>query len=111
MDEFLLTANVLTWVSAFLTLVLGLAAKEFVVTFTSGFLFFLNRQFNEGDRIIIDGHKGIIVKIGIRQTVFGLEEKDGYIWRFVYNDRIKYLRLEKIILDSKISDGIIDAKT
>ena len=39
----------------------------------------------------------MIVKIGARQTVFGVYSERGYTWRYVPNERIPYLKLEKVI--------------
>jgi proteasome assembly chaperone (PAC2) family protein len=39
----------------------------------------------------------MIVKIGARQTVFGVYSQRGYTWRYVPNERIPTLKLEKVI--------------
>ena len=39
----------------------------------------------------------MIVKIGARQTVFGVYSDRGYTWRYVPNERIPFLKLEKVI--------------
>jgi hypothetical protein len=39
----------------------------------------------------------MIVKIGVSQTVFGVYSDRGYTWRYVPNERIPYLKLEKVI--------------
>jgi hypothetical protein len=53
--------------------------------------------FNEGDEVLLDGELAMIVKIGARQTVFGVYSDRGYTWRYVPNERIPYLKLEKVI--------------
>ena len=53
--------------------------------------------FNEGDEVLLDGELAMIVKIGARQTVFGVYSERGYTWRYVPNERIPYLKLEKVI--------------
>jgi hypothetical protein len=57
----------------------------------------MNTAFNEGDKVILDGHDAIIVKIGLRDTVFGVYTDRGYTWRYVPNVKIPNLKLEKII--------------
>ena len=36
-------------------------------------------------------------EIGISETVFGVYSERGYTWRYVPNERIPYLKLEKVI--------------
>ena len=57
----------------------------------------MNRAFTEGDKVLLDGKDAIIVKIGIRDTVFGVYSDKGYTWRYVPNIKIPNLKLEKII--------------
>ena len=40
-----------------------------------------------------------IVKIGATQTIFGIVNGRGYIWRFVPNSEIHSVKLEKIVSD------------
>jgi proteasome assembly chaperone (PAC2) family protein len=46
---------------------------------------------------LLDGELAMIVKIGARQTVFGVYSDRGYTWRYVPNERIPFLKLEKVI--------------
>ena len=59
--------------------------------------FKMNGAFHEGQKVILDGQEALIVKIGITETVFGVYTDRGYTWRFVPNERIPFLKLEKII--------------
>ena len=70
----------------------------------------MNPAFNEGDHVILDDCDAIIVKIGLRESVFGVYKDKGYVWRYIPNDRLKFHKLEKIInkdlhLDSKAEKG------
>ena len=60
-------------------------------------MFKMNRAFNEGDSVIIDGADAVIVRIGLTETVFGIYGEKGYTWRYVPNERIPFLKLEKIV--------------
>ena len=78
--------------------------RDFVASLSKGLKFKMNSQFKEGDKVIIDGERGLIVKIGISQTVFGITKAVGefegdYVWRYVPNERIPFLKLEKVIWD------------
>ena len=62
-----------------------------------GLKFKFDPAFNEGDEVLLDSELAMIVKIGARQTVFGVYSERGYTWRYVPNERIPYLKLEKVI--------------
>ena len=80
-----------------LTLLVGLAIKDYAVTFVKGAFFRFFSPFDEGDKVILEGKPALIIKIGFTETVFGVYNDDGYTWRYVQNERIPYLKLEKIV--------------
>ena len=85
-------------ISIFIASVLGgLALKDYSVSFIKGLKFKLNSQFNEGDKVLLDGEQAMIIKIGMGTTVFGVYSKDGYTWRYISNNKIESLKLEKIV--------------
>ena len=85
-------------ISIFLASVLGgLALKDYSVSFIKGLKFKLNSQFNEGDKVLLDGEQAMIIKIGMGTTVFGVYGRDGYTWRYISNTKIESLKLEKIV--------------
>ena len=57
----------------------------------------MNPAFNEGDAVILNDEDAIIVKIGLRESVFGVYSKKGYTWRYIQNDRLHMIKLEKIV--------------
>ena len=80
-----------------LTLLVGLAIKDWATGFIKGSMFRLKSSFKEGDKVILDGNQAMIVKIGLTETVFGVYSSDGYVWRYVPNERIPMLKLSKIV--------------
>ena len=80
-----------------LTLIVALAMRDWATSLIKGLKFKMNKAFTEGDKVIIDGQKALIVKIGMSETVFGVYGKDGYTWRYVPNERIAFSKLEKIV--------------
>ena len=80
-----------------LTLIAALAMRDWATSFIKGMKFKMNKAFQEGDKVILDGCPALIVKIGMSETVFGVYNKDGYTWRYVPNERIAFLKLEKIV--------------
>jgi len=80
--------------------------KDFITSVSKGIVFYTNRAFGEGDRVKIDDADAIIVKIGLRQTVFSIIKEDGdYVWRYVPNEMISSLKLEKVIYDAESKEN------
>ena len=92
-----LTELLLPWIAILLSIIIALWLKDFAQNFMIGLKFRMNGAFNEGDKVLLDGKDAIIVKIGMRDTVFGVYSDKGYTWRYVPNERIPYLKLEKVI--------------
>jgi len=89
------TINTYVWMAV--TFIVTLLFKDILTTLFYGLLFYLDKSFNEGDKVIVDGQKATIIKIGLRKTVFLIEETKT--WRYVVNDKVRYLKLEKRIDD------------
>ena len=99
-----ITEFILPYIGMVLIVVFGFMIKDFATKMSKGIAFSMNKQFQEGDHVLIDGERALIVKIGFTQTVFGVTKSNGefdgdYVWRYVPNERIDYLKLEKIIFD------------
>ena len=99
-----ITEFILPYIGMVLIVVFGFMIKDFATKMSKGIAFSMNKQFQEGDHVLIDGERALIVKIGFTQTVFGVTKSNGefdgdYVWRYVPNERIDFLKLEKIIFD------------
>jgi small-conductance mechanosensitive channel len=99
-----LTELILPWVAVLMSAIIAFMLKDFVSSFSKGIKFKFNPQFREGDKVILDGERALIVKIGMTETVFGVTKSSGefdgdYVWRYVPNERISFLKLEKLIFD------------
>jgi len=99
-----LTEFLLPYIGMVLIVIFGFMLKDFATKMSKGIAFSMNKQFQEGDHVLIDGERALIVKIGVTQTVFGVTKSNGefdgdYVWRYVPNERIDFLKLEKIIFD------------
>ena len=93
------------FIVALLMLVIALWFKDFATKIAKGLAFSMNKSFQEGDKVILDGERALIVKVGLTQTVFGITKSNGewdgdYVWRYVPNERIPYLKLEKVVFDN-----------
>ena len=101
-----ITQWAMPFVGALLVLVITLMFKDYATKIAKGMAFKMNPAFHEGDKVILDGERALIVKIGNTETVFGIHKQGGefdgdYIWRYVPNERIPTLKLEKVIFDAK----------
>jgi len=92
-----LTNLITPFISALLLLVITLWFKDYAAKIAKGLTFKMNKAFNEGDAVLLDGQDAVIVKIGLGETVFGVYGERGYTWRYVPNERIPFLKLEKVI--------------
>ena len=99
-----MTEFLLPYIGMVMIVIFGFMIKDFATKMSKGIAFSMNKQFQEGDHVLIDGERALIVKIGVTQTVFGVTKSNGefdgdYVWRYVPNERIEFLKLEKIIFD------------
>ena len=103
-----ITNLLMPFVSALMLLVITLWFKDFATKIAKGMSFKMNKSFNEGDSVILDGQEAIIVKIGLSESVFGIYSDRGYTWRYVPNERIPMLKLEKVINKDAFQDNNIE---
>ena len=92
-----------------LTLLIGLAIKDWATSLVKGINFKYNSSLKEGDKVILDGQQAMIIKIGMSQTVFGVYSPDGWTWRYVPNERIATLKLAKVV-DSELHQDTKEEK-
>ena len=92
-----LTEFILPWVGILISLIIAVWVKDIATGLAKGLKFQMNKAFNEGDKVLLEGDDAVIIKIGVSETVFGVYSDKGYIWRYVPNERIHTLKLEKII--------------
>jgi hypothetical protein len=92
-----MTEYLAPWGAILLSLIIAAWIKNFVDAFVKGATFKMNAAFNEGDKVILDGNDALIVKIGLRESIFGVYSDKGFTWRYVPNERIPFLKLEKVI--------------
>ena len=92
-----ITNFIMPWIAILVSLMVAFWFKDFVGQFMTGMKFKMDPGFNEGDNVLLEGEDAMIVKIGARQTVFGVYSNRGYTWRYISNDKIYSLKLEKVI--------------
>ena len=92
-----ITELLLPYIGMVMIVIFGFMLKDFATKMSKGIAFSMNKQFQEGDHVLIDGERALIVKIGLTQTVFGVTKSNGefdgdYVWRYVPNERIEFLK-------------------
>ena len=94
-----ITDLILPWIGMLISIVLFLWFKDFASQLAKGLAFKHDPHFQEGDLVWLEDEPATIIKIGATQTIFGIVNGRGMIWRFVPNSEIHSVKLEKIVSD------------
>jgi len=105
-----LTDLIVPWLAILISIAAVFWFKEFAQNLVAGMSFKWGGNFREGDQVILDGHDAMIIKIGMKETVFGRYTENGYTWQYVPNEKLEFHKLEKIVhrdlhLDTDIEKG------
>ena len=65
----------------------------------------MSKVFQPGDVVILDGEEAVIITIGVTKTVFEKVNNRGIVWRYVPNERLAYLKLEKVVRSDVRKNG------
>jgi hypothetical protein len=98
LEGFEISEQIREYITLGIGLVISLMIKDFMKNFLKGIAFRMNPLFKEGDLVLVDDEPAIVVRIGIRNTTFGVEKATGEsTWMSVDNARIPYLKIEKVV--------------
>jgi len=75
-----ITTFLMPWITILISLIIALMLKEIASSIAKGLKF-----------------KAIIIKVGLTTTVFESIRDEGLIWRYVPNEKVQSLKLEKVI--------------
>ena len=92
-----ITSFLMPWVTILISIIMAMMIKDWAVSFVKGLKFKMNREFNPGDVVLLDGEEAVIITIGLTKTVFEKVNNRGLVWRYVPNERLVFLKLEKVI--------------
>jgi hypothetical protein len=90
---------ILPYIGIMISIVFFLWFKDFAIGISKGLKFKIDPHFQEGDEVWLEDEPAVILKIGMTQTIFGIVNGRGYIWRFIDNESIFEMKLEKIVSD------------
>lgn len=82
-------------ITSAIVIVIGLIVKDLLSAAAFGLMFYLDKSFNEGDVVYVNGEMATIIKISLSRTIFKMYDSNR--WKYVHNSRIRYLDLEKVI--------------
>ena len=105
-----ITSFLMPWIAVLVSIIMALLVKDWATSFAKGLKFKMNRDFNPGDIVLLDGEEAVIITIGITKTVFEKVNKRGLVWRYVPNERLAYLKLEKIVRTDVHKNGYSEKK-
>jgi len=96
-----LSNDITAWIAPLfavsLALVIGMVLRDWTSNLVLGMKFKFDEAWYEGAHCFIDDEPAIIVKMGISETIFQISNGRGVVWRHVSNERIKYLKIERVI--------------
>ena len=85
-----------------LTFLLSLLFRNTLENIFFGLIFWFDKTFNPDDLVYLDGRKARIIRIGFRKTVFFMYDKHTFL--HIYNERIRFITLEKMNLKQDAYD-------
>ncbi len=94
------TEFLLPWIAILVSVIAALMVKDWTVAIVRGIRFKMSPAFNPGDLVLLEGEEAVIISIGILRTIFERNGPEGVIWRYVPNERLAFLKLEKVIRTS-----------
>tara|TARA_Y100000310_G_scaffold10359_1_gene11072 strand:- start:1177 stop:1524 length:348 start_codon:yes stop_codon:yes gene_type:complete len=92
-----ITEFLMPWITILISLIIALMLKEVSSSIAKGLKFKMSKVFVPGDVVLLEGNEAIIIKVGLTTTVFESIRDEGLIWRYVPNEKIQSLKLEKVI--------------
>ena len=90
---------ILPYLGVMISIVFFLWFKDYATGIAKGLKFKIDPHFQEGDEVWLEDEPAVILKIGTSTTIFGIVNGRGNVWRFIDNERIFEMKLEKIISD------------
>ena len=100
-----ITGVLMPWLAALLSIIMALMIKDWATSFVKGLKFKMNRDFNPGDVVLLDNEEAVIITIGLTKTVFEKVNNRGIVWRYVPNERLAFLKLEKVVRTDVRTNG------
>ena len=105
-----LTTFLMPWLTILISIIMAMMIKDWATSLAKGIKFKLSNAFNPGDVVLLDGEEAVIITIGVTKTVFEKVNDRGIVWRYVANERIAFLKLEKVVRSDVHKNGSSEKK-
>jgi hypothetical protein len=92
-----ITELIAPWIGILGTVVIIFLVKDIIYSMIKGLKFKLRPGFEPGDNCYIDGEKATIIRTSMLETVFEIDNGRGKVWRYIPNDELDSIVLERII--------------
>ena len=104
-----LTTFLMPWLTILISIIMAMMIKDWATSLAKGIKFKLSNAFNPGDVVLLDGEEAVIITIGVT-TVFEKVNDRGIVWRYVPNERLAFLKLEKVVRSDVHKNGSSEKK-
>jgi len=105
-----LTTFLMPWLTILISIIMAMMIKDWATSLAKGIKFKLSNAFNPGDVVLLDGEEAVIITIGVTKTVFEKVNDRGIVWRYVPNERLAFLKLEKVVRSDVHKNGASEKK-
>ena len=110
MPEIQIPQNWLVWAGFIVTVVVGLAIRDWASDLIASVKWKLTPGFEPMDTCILDGDKVTIIHIGLKETIFERQGKYGRTWQYIPSSKISGHDLRRVVGDDRMLDHKINGE-
>ena len=99
-----ITKLIAPWAGILITVIAIFLLKDVIYSLIKGLKFKLRPGFGSGDVCYIDKERATIIKIGLLETIFEIDNGRGKVWRYIPNEELDSTVLERIIVPREDTD-------
>ena len=110
MPNIALPEELLTWAGFVITVLVGLAIKDWASDLISAIKWKAMAGFEPMETCILDGDKVVIIHIGLRETIFERNGKFGRTWQYIPSSKITSHELRRVVGDDRMLDHKINGE-
>tara|TARA_B100000700_G_C14947972_1_gene810179 strand:+ start:739 stop:1083 length:345 start_codon:yes stop_codon:yes gene_type:complete len=110
MPEIELPQSWLVWAGFLVTVIVGLAIRDWASDLIASVKWKLTPGFEPMDTCILDGDKVTIIHIGLKETIFERQGKYGRTWQYIPSSKISGHDLRRVVGDDRMLDHKINGE-
>ena len=110
MPEIELPQSWLVWAGFNVTVIVGLAIRDWASDLIASVKWKLTPGFEPMDTCILDGDKVTIIHIGLKETIFERQGKYGRTWQYIPSSKIRGHDLRRVVGDDRMLDHKINGE-